>query len=54
MTRCGIHERTVSLRGFLGIILRFPHAVFTLETSFKLLFLKGEGGVKSVSRGERE
>ncbi len=43
-----IHGRTISLR-FLGIILRvlrlmFPYTMFTLQTSFKLLLLKGGGG----------
>jgi hypothetical protein len=34
--------------------LRFPYAMFTLQTSFKPLLLKGEGGVKSVSIGDCE
>jgi hypothetical protein len=28
--------------------------MFTFQTSFKPILLKGEGGVKSVSRGECE
>jgi hypothetical protein len=53
-----IHEHTILLR-FLGIILRVPwlkvSAMFTLQTSFKpLLFLKGGGGRKSVSKGDCE
>ncbi len=55
-----IHELTISLR-FLGIIFsvfRLEVSVyctmFTLQTSFKPLFLKGVGGEKSVSRGDYE
>ncbi len=52
-----IHERTTSVR-FLGIIwrvlrLRFLCTMFTLQTSFKPLLLKG-AGIKSVSRGDCE
>ena len=52
-----IHERTISLT-FLGIILRVlrlevSYTMFTLQTSFKPLLLKGwGGGIKSVSRGD--
>jgi hypothetical protein len=47
-----IHQRTVSMR-FLSIILRVlryevSYTMFTLQTSFKPLLLRG-GGVKSVS-----
>ncbi len=45
--RSWIHERTISLR-FLCIILRVlrlevPYTMFTLQTSFKPLLLKGRG-----------
>jgi hypothetical protein len=53
-----IHKRTISLR-FLSIILKVLRLVvsvsmFTLQTSFKSLLLKGGGGVKSGSRGDCE
>jgi hypothetical protein len=47
ITGSRIHERTISLR-FRDIILRVfrlevPYTMFTLQTSFKPLLLKGEG-----------
>jgi hypothetical protein len=50
LCRTQIHERTISLR-FLGIILRvlrleIPYTMFTLQTSFQPLLLKGGGGSK--------
>jgi hypothetical protein len=49
-SRSRIYEQTISLR-FLGIIFRFPYAMFTYLTGFKSLLLKGRRS-KSVSRGD--
>ncbi len=52
LSRSRIHERTISLR-FLGLILRVLRLEVsinnvTLQTSFKPLCSRGEGGVKSL------